>query len=183
MSGRNLVLAVIVACLAVFSCTKESIKTTYSNQEKYIETIVSNEVKADTTLRVEYKNGTSRIVFVEGPGTDSLAANGTVTFYYAGFEITSSRISTSTMFATNNADWAGEAKWEVSDSSVFEPVTIDLSSKDLVSGLKNGLRGVKPGEECLIMFSGKYGFGKKGLGTIPANSALAYYILVESISN
>ena len=34
-----------------------------------------------------------------------------------------------------------------------------------------------------LLFSGKYGFGNKPFGTIPANSALLYKIWVESISN
>ena len=34
-----------------------------------------------------------------------------------------------------------------------------------------------------IIFSGKYGFGKKTFGIIPANSALLYKIWVHSISN
>jgi FKBP-type peptidyl-prolyl cis-trans isomerase len=42
---------------------------------------------------------------------------------------------------------------------------------------------VKGGEECQILFTGKYGFGNKAFGIIPANSALVYKIWVESISN
>ena len=34
-----------------------------------------------------------------------------------------------------------------------------------------------------ILFSGKFGFGNKMIGIIPANSALAYKIWVISISN
>ena len=43
--------------------------------------------------------------------------------------------------------------------------------------------GVKAGEECEIIFSGKYGFGNDSFGIIPANSALLYKIWVISISN
>jgi FKBP-type peptidyl-prolyl cis-trans isomerase len=46
-----------------------------------------------------------------------------------------------------------------------------------------GLEGVKAGEECEIIFSGKYGFGNKAFGMIPAKSALLYKIWVVSISN
>ena len=53
----------------------------------------------------------------------------------------------------------------------------------MVTGLRNGLVGVKGGEECYILFSGKYGFGNKQSGTIPANSALVYHVWVESLSN
>ena len=63
------------------------------------------------------------------------------------------------------------------------PVMLNLGEDELVEGLRNGLRGVRGGEECYILFSGKYGFGKKAFGTIPANSALAYHVWVESVSN
>lgn len=33
------------------------------------------------------------------------------------------------------------------------------------------------------MFSGQYAFGDNEFGTIPANSALLYYIWVEAVSN
>jgi FKBP-type peptidyl-prolyl cis-trans isomerase len=57
------------------------------------------------------------------------------------------------------------------------------SEGELVDGLRRGLPGVKAGDECYILFSGKYGFGDRILGTIPANAALAYHIWVQSISN
>ena len=56
-----------------------------------------------------------------------------------------------------------------------------MGSDELVDGLKRGLEGVKAGEECLILIPGKYGFGKRKIGTIPANSALAYYVWVLSL--
>jgi FKBP-type peptidyl-prolyl cis-trans isomerase len=42
---------------------------------------------------------------------------------------------------------------------------------------------VKAGEECEILFCGKYGFGNSTFGIIPANSALAFKIWVVSVSN
>ena len=67
--------------------------------------------------------------------------------------------------------------------SLLEVKTLKLDDKDIVPGLRRGLAGVKEGQECFILFSGKYGFGKHELGTIPANAALVYHIKVESISN
>mgnify|MGYP002512817307 CR=1 FL=1 len=40
-----------------------------------------------------------------------------------------------------------------------------------------------PGEECEIIFSGKYGFGNDVFGIIPANSALLYKIWVVGVAN
>ena len=52
-----------------------------------------------------------------------------------------------------------------------------------MEGLAAGLEGVQPWDEGYILFTGKYGFGKSERGTIPARSALAYYYLIENISN
>ena len=87
------------------------------------------------------------------------------------------------MFATNSEEVAKGSGWTLSDDSVFEAKTVKLSESGFVKGLKYGLEGVKAGQECYILFSGKYGFGKRELGTIPANSALVYRIWVESITN
>ena len=62
-------------------------------------------------------------------------------------------------------------------------LTINMKEYELVPGLRSGLIGVRSGEECQILFTGKYGFGNKAFGTIPANSPLVYRIWVESISN
>ena len=78
---------------------------------------------------------------------------------------------------------AEAAKWELSWEDYFEPVVEDLSDGKLVSGLKKGIKGVKAGEVCYILFSGKYGYGDKQYGTIPAKSALAYYVEVVEVNN
>lgn len=86
-----------------------------------------------------------------------------------------------TLFATNHYATAALSGWTLSEGD-FAPMTVDLGSGDLVEGLQAGLPGVRAGEVCDILFSGKYGLGKKPLGTIPANSALLYRIWVVSIS-
>ena len=58
-----------------------------------------------------------------------------------------------------------------------------MEDASLLEGLRKGLLGVQPGEECEIVFSGKYGFGKKSFGMIPANSALLYKIWVAGVAN
>jgi FKBP-type peptidyl-prolyl cis-trans isomerase len=66
------------------------------------------------------------------------------------------------------------------DYSLFE---INLAETELIEGLYNGIIGVKAGEECEILFSGKYAFGNSTFGIIPANSALAFKIWVVGVSN
>ena len=86
-----------------------------------------------------------------------------------------------TLFATNHYATAALSGWSLSQGD-FSPLTVDLGSGDLVEGLQAGLPGVRAGEVCDILFSGRYGLGKKPLGTVPANSALLYRIWVVSIS-
>ena len=175
----------LLACLLGFAaaaCTKESVKTTFSRQETLIENFLSSQLKRDSTLRVVSNGGSERLVLTAGEG-EELRAGGTVSFYYAGYILTGSSISSSNLFATNYQPLAESAGWNVTDSTSFAIETLTLAETDLVTGLRNGLMGVQGGEECYILFSGKYGFGRKVLGTIPANAALAYHIWVESLSN
>ncbi|MGM9738142.1 MAG: FKBP-type peptidyl-prolyl cis-trans isomerase [Candidatus Cryptobacteroides sp.] len=181
---RNSVYALVTVLSVLFcaSCKKEERKSQISRQETNIETFINNTLSKIDTAYVVNNRGVSRLVVVPGKG-DSLDAGGTVSFYYAGYIMNSSSISSMNMFATNNKDVALSQKWEVSDTSAFDIMTLNLSGSELVEGLKRGLEGVKGGQECYILFSGNYGFGKKPLGTIPANAALAYHVWVESISN
>ena len=87
------------------------------------------------------------------------------------------------MFATNDPDIAASAKWDLSDSTAFLPVSVTLGKDKLVRGLELGLNGVRTGEDCFIFFSGKHGFGKRQIGTIPANAALCYHVRVEEVND
>ena len=175
--------------IAATSCIKEKLEVTYNNQEtkidKYIESnmyqTVSDENGSRTdTLRVENLNGSNRLILEEGIG-EELREGGTIAFYYAGYTFSGSK-SFSNLFITNHEETALSAGWELTDEK-FELYQINISETELVDGLKKGLMGVRAGEHCQILFSGKYGFGNKTFGIIPANSALLYEIWVEAISN
>jgi len=167
---------------SLFSCSKEKVKEKYSTQETNIETFVSKQLAQDETRTAVYNDGSVRIILKEGSG-EELAKDGTISFYYAGYVFSGTSINNSDMFATNSKELAESVKWNLSDTTAFEIKTVTLSDGNMVKGLRNGLLGVKGGEECYILFSGEYGFGDKQLGTIPANSALAYHVWVESLSN
>ena len=173
----------IPALLALFSagCTSEEVKNTLSRQETNIENFVKARLAADENAYVVTNKGSSRVVMTEGEG-ETLNGGGTVTFYYAGYVLTSSSISSSNLFATNREEVANAAGWSLTGQT-FGATTLNLDEAGLVEGLRNGLEGVKGGQECYILFSGRHGFGNKDYGTIPANSALAYHIWIESISN
>lgn len=171
-----------MACCLACACNKESIKTLYSQQETRIESFLNSQLSAHPDAYVVQRNGVQRLVLTEGSG-DPLRANGNIAFEWAGYVMSGSTLSNNNLFGTSSREIAESAGLALSDPSVFHVETLNLGKADLVPGLKEGLQGVKGGEECIILFSGKYGFGNKASGMIPANAALAYHILVESISN
>lgn len=178
---RKIIAMAAVLMILSVSCTKEQRKSMLTKQESNIESFTKSILsKVDTAYVVQHK-GVTRVVVVPGQG-DSLAT-GLVSFYYAGYVLSSASLSASNLFATNSEDVAASSKWELSGENQFDILTLNIDNEDIVEGLRYGLEGVRPGQECYILFSGKYGFGKKPLGTIPANAALAYHVWVESIAN
>ena len=194
MDKKSIIMAVLL-CFAASSCMKEKLKTTYNSQEdsidKYITSNmyekrsgVSEKTGNDTTwtdtLRVVYNGGANRLVLNEGIG-EELKPGGKIAFYYAGYTFKGNK-SISNLFTTNRKETAAEAKWNLTDAQ-YELFQIDMSETVLIEGLRKGLTGVRGGEECEILFSGKYAFGDNDFGIIPANSALLYHIWVEAVSN
>ena len=172
-----------LACilLALVACGKSSLETTFAKQSDNIDKYVTGQLDSHPEYRVVYNEGAVRLVVSEGEGAE-LAKGGSVTFYYAGYNFSNSSISAGTMFATNDPDIAAQAKWNLSDSTAFRPVTVILGKDKLVHGLELGLDGVRSGEDCYIFFTGKHGFGKRQTGTIPANAAICYSVRVEDVN-
>ncbi|MBR5301047.1 MAG: FKBP-type peptidyl-prolyl cis-trans isomerase [Bacteroidales bacterium] len=138
----------------------------------------------DTTwtdsLRVVYHNGSTRLVWEEGTGP-MLDPDGSVSFYYAGYTFSGS-INKQNLFVTNHQETAEASNLVLTDAD-YELYEINLGEAELIEGLQNGLIGVRAGERCDILFSGKYAFGNNTFGIIPANSALAFQIWVVGVSN
>lgn len=138
----------------------------------------------DTTwtdsLRVVYNNGSTRLVWDEGTGP-MLEPDGSVSFYYAGYTFSGS-ISKQNLFVTNHQATAEASGFALTDPD-YELYEVNLGETELIEGLRNGLEGVRAGERCDILFSGKHAFGNTTFGTIPANSALAFQIWVVGVSN
>lgn len=179
MKLRNL--ALVFMCIASVSCVKQKLESTYNSQENRIDQYIEkNRISGTDTLRVVYNGGASRLVTKEGNGPE-LSADGNIAFYYAGYTFSGS-ISNSNLFSTNHQQTAAQAGWTLTEEDA-KALSINMNDYKLLPGLKSGLTGVKGGEECQILFTGKYGFGNKAFGIIPANSALVYKIWVESISN
>ncbi|MBE6215905.1 MAG: FKBP-type peptidyl-prolyl cis-trans isomerase [Bacteroidales bacterium] len=174
-----------ILCIMAGSCVKEKRETIYTNQESKIDQYITGKMYVNgedgpDTLKVVYRGGANRIVFKEGAG-EELRSGGTVSFYYAGYTFSGSK-SASGLFTTNHEETATAANWELADAD-YGLLTLDISSADLIDGLRDGLTGVRSGEHCEILFSGKYGFGKRPFGIVPANTALLFEIWVEAVSN
>jgi FKBP-type peptidyl-prolyl cis-trans isomerase len=163
---------------------KEKLELTYTNQEAKIDQYINSNKYTDSSktdsLRVVYNGGSTRLVLTEGTG-EELNAKGTAAIYYAGYTFNGSK-SKANLFITNHEDTAKDAGWTLTDEN-FDVFMIKMGETQLLEGLKSGLLGVKGGEHCQILFSGKYGFGNEQFGIIPVNSALLYEIWVEAISN
>ena len=172
----------LIAILSLQACTSESLRLTYSNQDSKIDTYVQSQLSSNPDMRAEYYDGIVRLVIAEGEG-EALESDGAVAFLYAGYDFSSSSMSGSSLFATNNEEVASAAGWATTDESLYGVTIVDLSTTQLIEGLQKGLVGVKGGEECVILFSGEHAFGKKGLGTIPANAPLAYHFWISEIEN
>lgn len=170
------------AAAMLSACKKQSLETTYSTQEDRIDSFIETLESQDPAPRVVHNGGANRIVLTEGTG-EELREGGQVSFYYAGYTFSGSTPTASSLFATNREETATESGWDVTspDYSILT-ITLDDQAR-LLEGLRLGLEGVKGGEICYIVFSGKYGFGDKAVGGIEANSALIFQIWVESLTN
>ena len=172
------IIAIVLLAAASCSCVKEKLQSEYNRQEDSIDKYISSNLKDDRT--VTYNGGSARLTLVKGEG-EELQPDGAIGFYYAGYTFKGS-INASGLFSTNHEATAVAAKWNLTDPD-YNLLEINLNDARLLEGVRNGLIGVRAGEECEILFSGKYGFGNTTFGIITANSALAFKIWVVSVSN
>lgn len=190
MNWKHIVTAAAIAAATICSgCSAASLEQEYNKSEEAIDKFVQSRFSDDTLYRVVRQDGVTRVTILPQAATadrtasasgDTLAPGGTVTFDYAGY-IFDSSLPPRQMFATTIRQMAEEAGlW--GDDATFSPVTARLSEGELIEGLRRGLRGVTAGEECYIIFSGKYGFGNKSVNAIPKLSPLFYYIKVISLA-
>lgn len=202
MKGTIRIFALMLLVIIGSSCIKQKMEETYSKQEESIDRYLNshNTARRDSTitetdpetgeqtsrdtswtdtLRIVYNKGAARLVQKEGSG-EELEGTGAVSFYYAAY-VFRNGWSSSSLFATNHQETAS-MNFILSDAdyNLFEA---DMTKTELLTGLRNGLIGVRAGEECEIVFSAKYGFGKEAFGTVPANSSLLYKIWVIGVSN
>ena len=177
LSVALIVILTVWAGLFYFALMDEVNDEVDDSLEDYSEVIITRKLAGERLP--SHNNGSNRVIMSQGTGP-ALKEGGRISFYYAGY-IFNGNLNASNIFATNNQAFAEENGWNVSDPD-YEVKTAVLAEGELLEGLLYGLEGVREGEVCLILFSGKYGYGKKHIGTIPANSALAFQIWVERVS-
>ena len=172
--------ACALAAFLALSCGKAGRESVFASQETKIASYIESETKTEGVTFVN-NEGVYRIIYAEGTG-EALQANGVVSFYYAAYIFTGSK-SVSNLIATNHKETAEKASWDVSDASRFEALNAGVAEAGFVDGLKRGIVGVKADQHASIVFSGRYGFGDKIYGKVPANSALLYEIWVVAVTN
>lgn len=177
---KRLIYILLAASALLVSCTKETRELAYSKQEALIEKFVTKQAES-SGLRVVQNGGATRLVLVEGEGME-LTARGKVKVYFALYDFTSGMINGTKLIATNSKEQASSAGWSLTDAD-YEALELDMTDHGILQGLRDGLAGVQEGEDCYILFTGKYAFGKNNTGTIPANAPLAFRINVLSVEN
>lgn len=165
------IFALFAIALMAVSCEKQDRENTYISQEERIDSYISS---LDDSYRVMYQNGASRVVVTEGNSRDSLCVGDSVYFYYSGYQFSGGK---GAFFATNDAKTAGENGVTVSG----EPFKLRYGSDGLIKGLHNGMAGVREGENCYIIFSGKYGYGNEIMFNLPKLTPLFFDIKVEKV--
>lgn len=180
MRAIKTIILFLTAVAVVPSCVKEKLEETYNKQEEQIDKYITTQLGQNADYSVEYNHGSSRLIRKAGDGP-ALESGGSVSFYYAGYAF-NGNINQAGLFVTNHEETATNANWNLADPD-YALLEINLKDGRLLEGVRNGLLGVKAGEECEILFSAKYGFGNSTFGIIPAKTALAFKIWVVGVSN
>lgn len=173
---------ILLAAIVSGACTQQALQTTYDKQITNIESFISAQMKTDENATLTRTGGAYRLTLNDtlDPARDSLGWNGSVTMDYALYVLTGSSVSAQNLVATSLESVAAAAGWSLSDKSQFQKLTLSMQD-NLLEGLKMGLYGVQPQDEAYILFTGKYGYGSREQGTIPAKSALVYHVWIDSI--
>ena len=171
--------AAVALCLFFVSCSKGD--NGYENQVDAINKYIASQIEENPDYTAEYSGDIVRLIVQQGEG-DAVAENGLVKMFYAGY-VFDNGVSSSNLFATNHRSTAEAARWILSGTDYDNGTVVDLSDKNLLEGLRKGLKGVRPSEECYIIFPAQDGMGDEAVGTIPAGSPLIYRVWVIDIEN
>jgi len=168
-------LTVITAAVMV-SCAKEQINKTINSQEEAISKYLSSTF---AQYEIRRRDGSNRVIIDPGYSTDSLSFGDSLVFYYAGYTFNS---GPSQLFATNVRSVAEKSGFNITaQEHTYDEYSLLFESSSFISGLTNGLLGVREGEHAVILFSAGYGFENRAVGNIPSLTALMYEVWIERV--
>jgi len=164
---------VFTVAFLVLSCAKDDREINLLQQETSIESYV----KTFSEQRVEVYNKVWRVVLEEGAESAEAQKGDSVFFDYAAYIFSSGKGS---LFSTNKRSIAESAKM-TQDVSLFKKWKVLLGNGELITGLEEGLTGVKRGERCYVVFSSRKGFGPVQIGLVPKLSPLIYEVWITDV--
>lgn len=138
------------------SCLENDRALTVTTQEEAIDKYITNKLGDYEVVR---NGGANRVILSSGEGLTVSGVGDSVIFNYEGYVFNSGK---GIQFSSGNA-------------------SVLIGKTDMISGLENGLIGMKNGEESYIIFSAKYGFYKEQVGMVPPMSSLIYYVKIDNI--
>lgn len=173
---KTAILILSVVLLSAVACSKQDKALTIADQEDAIDSYISGTLGDYPVVR---RNGSNRVIIepADISVTDSLEYGDSLYFYYAGYVFTS---TPSTLFATNVEEVATQSGFEITNPD-YSARKILYTDNCMISGLVNGLWGVRQGEHCIILFSAEYGFYDDAVYNIPSLSALAFEIWIDRV--
>ena len=196
-----LVVAVFAAALAL-SCSNETDTTLNSQQnsiQKYLtgshipklihESDIPNSLDNNPEFYTSWGLDISRYIstyYDEGRDQRAVVEIGDkLSITYSAYIFTGSKPTTSSLFATNDPDEISslealglnpEYGWPTG------PVEITIGSADLLESLDVALEGCREGDKVEVYLTFEAGYGNKYFGVVPAKSALAWFITIESVT-
>lgn len=146
--------AFVLLLLLPLSCESEK-ALTLVNQEAAIDAFITSRYGGHVIVR---NGGANRIVLSEGTG-EPAAAGDTLALRLDGYVFNNGP----------GTQFLSETLREV------------IGKGALIQGLDDGLIGVCAGEECMILFSARYGYYDEAVGIVPAMSPLLFRVQVDEI--
>ncbi len=173
---------IIIASLLVLvnsSCSSSNEENLLISQERQIESSIATFKKQYPDAELIRTEQASKLII--NPGSDKTANNKSrISFNYAIYTLGS--IDAQHFVASNIRNINKQYGRDISEEQE-EEVTLDLSSNNIINGLKSCLVSSHEGEESIIFIPSKYAFKDKINLNINSNSALIYFIFVNKIDN
>lgn len=158
MRRRFLLLLTVLAAALLADACQTDVREALINQEKYIDDYINNNFPDNEVFR---DHGVNRVVLVDTlQGVPAIEKGDSTYLYFAGFILSQN----------------GPTSEFVRDSGMFR-----IGSGDLIPGIDRGLVGAHLGEESLLLFSARHGYGNQAVGLVPENTALLFDVFVAQI--